>query len=245
MTRHVLVTGAAGGIGQAVCTRFVAAGDQVTGLDLADAPAGASWTHVSCDLSVPGAARDAGRTVNERLAVDVVVHTAAVQVLGPAGQVSSEDWARSLQVNLLALDELVGACEHSLRTRHGSVVAIGSVHAFATTRDMVAYATTKAALGGWVRAAALDLAPQVRVNGLAPGAVRTPMLEAGFARRPGEGGVEESLRALADRTPLRTVAAPEAIAAMVATLCDDDVSGYVTGSMVVMDGGALLRLGTE
>jgi NAD(P)-dependent dehydrogenase (short-subunit alcohol dehydrogenase family) len=173
------------------------------------------------------------------------VHAAAVQILGAAGKVAVADWARSLQVNLLAVDEIVGACEDTLRAGRGSVVAIGSVHAFATTREMVAYATSKAALTGWVRAAALDLAPQVRVNGLAPGAVRTPMLESGFARRPDEGGIEGSLRALAAKTPLQAVAAPEAVAAMVATLCDDEVSGYVTGSIVVMDGGALLRLGTE
>lgn len=245
MTGHVLVTGSSGGIGAAVCTRFAAAGYQVTGLDIAAPPEQATWTHQSCDLSEPGAARDAARTATSRVPVDVVVHAAAVQFLGSAGQVPSSDWARSLQVNLLALDEVVGACGDSLRERRGSVVAVGSVHAFATTREMVVYATTKAALGGWVRAAALDLAPQVRVNGVAPGAVRTPMLEAGFARRPAEGGIEASLRALADKTPLQAVAAPEAIAAMVATLCDDEVSGYITGSMVVMDGGALLRLGTE
>ena len=245
MTRHVLVTGAAGGIGQAVCARFAAAGCVVTGLDVATAPDDISWTHVGCDLSLPGAARAAATAADERQPVDVIVHTAAVQVLGSAGRISAEDWARSLQVNLLAVDELVGACEQSLRSRRGSVVAIGSVHAFATTREMAAYATTKAALGGWVRAAALDLAPEVRVNGIAPGAVRTPMLEAGFARRPSEGGVEQALATLADKTPLQAVASPDAIAAMVETLCDDEVSGYVTGSMVVMDGGALLRLGTE
>jgi len=245
MTGHVLVTGSSGGIGAAVCRRFAVAGYAVTGVDLAPAPADAAWTHVTCDLSVPGAVGAAGRAATERMPVDAVVHTAAVQVLGSAGRISSEDWSRSLQVNLLAVDELVGACEESLRSRRGSVVAIGSVHAFATTRHMAAYATTKAALGGWVRAAALDLAPDVRVNGIAPGAVRTPMLEAGFARRPGEGSVEDSLRALADKTPLQTVTGPDAIAAMVMSLCDPEVSGYVTGSMVVMDGGALLRLSTE
>src|SRR6185437_11329494 len=122
------------------------------------------------------------------------------------------------------------------------VVAVSSVHARATTREIAAYATSKAALEGWIRAAALDLAPDVRVNAVAPGAVRTPMLVEGFARRADEGSVEQAMSLLAARTPLGVVAEPVQLARLVAALLDDDVTGFMTGAVVTADGGALLRL---
>jgi NAD(P)-dependent dehydrogenase (short-subunit alcohol dehydrogenase family) len=239
---HVLVTGASGGIGSAVCRRFLAGGWKVTGLDLADPPAEASWTHVRCDLAAAGAARDAANAASATEPVSAVVHAAAVQEMAAAGEADAAAWARTLQVNVVALDEIVGACASDLRTARGSVTALSSVHAYATTRRMAPYATSKAALVGWVRAAALDLAPDVRVNALAPGAVRTRMLEEGFARRPDAG---DPLAELAGKTPLGVVAEPASVAEMVWVLADPHVSGYLTGSTIVLDGGALLRLGTE
>jgi NAD(P)-dependent dehydrogenase (short-subunit alcohol dehydrogenase family) len=241
----VLVTGSSGGIGAAVCRRFADAGSEVTGLDVETAPVGATWTHVTCDLSVPGAAHEAATRVSADKPVTCVVHTAAVQTVAPAGAISSADWHRTLQVNLVAVDEIVGACAESLRASSGSVVVVGSVHGTATTRGMTAYAASKAALAGWVRAAAVDLAPRVRVNGVAPGAVRTPMLEAGLTRRPDDGSPEEALATLAAKTPLGVVAEPEAIAQLIWVLADPATMGFVTGAMLLADGGALALLATE
>jgi NAD(P)-dependent dehydrogenase (short-subunit alcohol dehydrogenase family) len=110
---------------------------------------------------------------------------------------------------------------------------------------MAAYATSKAALHGWVRAAALDLAPEVRVNGVQPGAVRTEMLTRGLARRPEEGPLERALGTLAAKTPLQRVAEPEDIAQLVNVMLSPAFNRFVTGSILAADGGALLRLGTE
>lgn len=245
MTRRALVTGSSGGIGRAVCERLVAQGWVVTGIDVVDPQAPASWDHRSCDLAEPSAGPAAVANIGLDPPIAALVHAAAVQPVAVAGRLSVAEWMRTLQVNLVALDELVGACEAQLRQSHGAVVAVSSVHAFVTTRAMAAYAASKAALTGWVRAAALDLAPEVRVNAVAPGAILTPMLEAGFARRPAEGGQQESLRLLAERTPLGVVAGPAAVAAMIATLVDPELSGYMTGTTVTMDGGASIRLSTE
>jgi NAD(P)-dependent dehydrogenase (short-subunit alcohol dehydrogenase family) len=241
---HAIVTGSSGGIGRAVCSQLLQEGHEVTGIDstlLLAAP----WRQIQADLSVGGEAFAAGLRAKAHAPVSHVVHCAAVQILGGAGQVADDVWMATLRVNLLAVDELVRATIDDLKALAGSIVVVSSVHATATTRGMAAYATSKAALHGWVRAAALDLAPEVRVNAVQPGAVRTQMLTRGFERRPEDGSVEEALGLLASKTPLQLVAEPGDIAEVVRVLLSPAFNRFVTGSIIAADGGALLRLGTE
>jgi NAD(P)-dependent dehydrogenase (short-subunit alcohol dehydrogenase family) len=246
---HALVTGACGGIGGAVGDLLHARGWRVTGLDVRPRPPGQvateDWLAVEVDVADRRALREAVTAARAAGPITAIVHAAAVQPVGPAGGLDLDVWQRCLQVNVLALEQLVAECLDDLRRAHGAVVAVSSVHARATTRDMAAYATSKAALEGWTRAAALDLAPDVRVNAVAPGAVNTPMLVEGFVRRAGEGSVEQAMSLLAGRTPLGVVAQPVQLARLVAALLDDDVTGFVTGAVFAADGGALLKLGTE
>jgi NAD(P)-dependent dehydrogenase (short-subunit alcohol dehydrogenase family) len=246
---HVLVTGASGGIGGAVSDVLHARGWQVTGLDVRPRPPGTiaseDWQAVEVDVADRRALSEAVAVARGAGPITALVHAAAVQPVGPAGSLGLDVWERCLQVNVLALEQLVAECLDDLRRAHGAVVAVSSVHARATTREMAAYATSKAALEGWTRAAALDLAPQVRVNAVAPGAVHTPMLVEGLGRRPEDGSVDQAISRLAARTPLGVVAQPVQLARLVAALLDDDVTGFVTGAVFAADGGALLKLGTE
>ena len=245
MSGHALVTGSSGGIGSAVCTRLTAEGWSVTGLDLEPAPSSAAWAHVGVDLADPAGLPDAveaSRRANGP--ATAIVHCAARQILGAAGTNAAAEWQQILQVNVVALDLLVAAVRSDLIDACGAIVAISSVHAAATTPGIAVYATSKAALNGWVRAAALDLAPDVRVNAIQPGAVRTAMLVDGLSRRPHESP-DASLRELALRTPMQRVAEPADIAALTATLLDGERTGFVTGAVVTADGGALVHLSTE
>lgn len=241
---HVVVTGSSGGIGRAVCALLLGAGHEVTGIDSTPILA-APWRQIQADLSVEGETLLAGRRARSHAPVTHLVHCAAVQILGGAGHIDDDVWLATLRVNLLAVDELVRATLEDLRAATGSIAVVSSVHATASTRGMAAYATSKAALHGWVRAAALDLAPDVRVNAVQPGAVRTEMLSRGFSRRPEDGTVDEALRLLAAKTPLNLVAEPADIAEVVRVLLTPEFNRFVTGSIIAADGGALLRLGTE
>lgn len=246
MTGHAIVTGSSGGIGAAVCRLLHQDGWSVSGLDLA-APADLPlWDHVPVDLSGPGAAADAVKAARKRHGpVAVLVHCAAVQTLGGAGTVPADAWQRTFQVNVVTLDELTGACREDLIAAQGAIVAISSVHASATTPGIAAYATSKAALNGWVRAAALDLAPAVRVNAIQPGAVRTNMLVEGLARNAASRDLEEELNIVRKKIPLQFVAEPHHIAELVVELVNPKVNRYMTGSILSLDGGALIHLSTE
>jgi NAD(P)-dependent dehydrogenase (short-subunit alcohol dehydrogenase family) len=246
VTKVAIVTGSSSGIGAATAQLLAQSGWAVLGVDRQDAStATPGVTHHACDLADPAAVAEAAAAALQLGPVTAVVHCAATQPLGAAGEVDDDAWQQALAVNLLAVERLVAATRESLRRTRGAVAVISSVHAVATTRQMAAYATSKAALEGWVRAAALDLAPEVRVNAVRPGAVDTPMLRAGFARRPEDGTPDEAFAKLAASVPLNLVIDPADIARAVLLLVDDTRPWPATGSVVTLDGGALLGLSTE
>jgi NAD(P)-dependent dehydrogenase (short-subunit alcohol dehydrogenase family) len=237
--KAALVTGAAGGIGAAICERLRADGFLVIGLDRLPSPA--ADMSVEIDLADLAALAEAGRQLCDEHPVAALVHNAAVQHLGGVGELSPELWLDSFRVNVLAADVLVGAARAGLEAAHGSVVVVGSVHGRATTPGITAYATSKAALEGWVRAAALDLAPSIRVNAVVPGAIDTPKLREGFARWGADA--EGRMAVLEERTPLGRIGNAREVASGVAFLVSD--GGFVTGATLVVDGGATVRLGSE
>jgi NAD(P)-dependent dehydrogenase (short-subunit alcohol dehydrogenase family) len=239
--RAVIVTGAAGGIGQAICARFAQDGLVVIGLDR-DGCDGLDEA-VQIDIGDLGALRTVAAEVSERFALAAVVHNAAVQPLGGAGDTPYDLFVETMRVNVLAADSLAHVTRSNLATNRGSMVVVSSVHASATTAGINAYATSKAALEGWVRSAAIDLGPDIRVNAVRPGAIDTAKLKEGFERW-GPDVARERRAILESRTPLRRIGEPSEISAAVAFLASPEAS-FITGSTLVVDGGASACLGTE
>lgn len=240
MTGAIIVTGAAGGIGAAICERVRNDGYIAIGLD-SDAATDAD-VDVRIDLRESERLIELGRELARDYQLKAVIHNAAVQPLAGAGQTSISEWTDALRVNVIAVDALVSGTRESLATNEGSVVVVSSVHARATTGGLTAYATSKAALEGWVRSAALDLGPEIRVNAVAPGAIDTAKLREGFARW-GESA-DERKAVLRERTALRRIGDPADVAGAVSFLIGDDAR-FVTGAVLVVDGGATARLGSE
>jgi 2-keto-3-deoxy-L-fuconate dehydrogenase len=210
------------------------------GIDRNDAPAADVYLQV--DLGKSEQLVDVGRELAREYQLKAVVHNGAVQPIGGAGGTPWEEWANALRVNVIAVDALISGARENLADNDGSVVAISSVHGRATTGGITAYATTKAALEGWVRSAAMDLAPDIRVNAVAPGAIDTAKLREGFARW-GESA-EDRKAILRQRTALHRIGEPCEVAGAVSFLIGDDAR-FITGSVLVVDGGATARLGSE
>jgi NAD(P)-dependent dehydrogenase (short-subunit alcohol dehydrogenase family) len=243
MTRRaILVTGARGGIGQAICARFFAAGWFVVGTDLDPATPEHVSRYVPADLQAiarEAAAREAFRAAvlaalsDEQLAV--LVNNAATQRLAPTEALAMDDWQGTLDVNItvpFALTQLFCA---QLRRAQGAIVNIGSVHAQATKKGFVAYATSKAAIHGLTRALAVDLGPDVRVVCLAPAAISTPMLISGFV------GHEDKFAELAAAHPVGRVGRPDEVAEAALYLSSPQAA-FASGSVFYLDGGILSRL---
>jgi 3-oxoacyl-[acyl-carrier protein] reductase len=237
--RRAIVTGGGSGIGRAGAVRFAEEGAEVAVFDLdGDAAAataeGCGGRAFAVDVTDKQAFADA---VGELGGVDVYFANAGVpQAAKPLEETSRAEWDRIHAVNLTALFETVQVVAPSMRAAGGgSIVVTSSIAAARPRAGIAAYVASKAGVEGLVRALALELAPTIRVNAIAPVAVRTPMLKE-FAFGASE---EETIQRVEATIPLRRLTEPEDVAAAAVYLASDDAR-CVTGTVLNVDGGRSL-----
>lgn len=239
MNKVALVTGCHGGIGRAFVRQLKAQDYFVIG---ADKVAGDAPVHVTLkpDLAELATDESKGNAFAEELrtalggrSLSLLINNAAVQILGSMADTKLCEFRTSMDVNLVAPFRLTQLCLEHL-ARGACVLNIGSVHAQATKPGFVSYATSKAALQGLTQAMAIDLGTRCRVLCLAPAAVRTEMLMAGFEGQP------DKFAQLASMHPLGRVAEPDEVARFGIMLANE--ATFSTGSTFHFDGGVLSRL---
>jgi NAD(P)-dependent dehydrogenase (short-subunit alcohol dehydrogenase family) len=235
-----IVTGASSGIGAAAASALARAGanlvlvgrDQVrlTRAEAAVRAAGRDALTVVVDVTEPGAPdRMVQRTVERYGAIDMIIHSAGSFLFKPAAETSSDDLDRLLDVHVRAPFALARAALPHLR-RGSSLVFIGSNLAHYALPGTSAYAASKAAEEALARNLAVELAPRgVRVNSISPGVIKTAMTA--HLQTP-----EATARVIA-KIPLGRMGEPEDVAAAVTYLCSD-AARHVTGTSLVIDGGA-------
>jgi len=237
--RWALVTGAARRIGAVIARTLHAAGANVA-IHYHSSEKAAEELVATLERERRGSAFAVGADVRdiralERMADDVVERTGRLDVLinnasnfypTPLGTVTVEQWDDLVGSNLKAPLFLTQALLPALRKSHGVVVNIVDVHAQRPLRDHPVYGAAKAGLAMLTRSLAKDLGPDVRVNGVSPGAILWP-----------EGdGMSDKLRAgIIKQTALKRAGEPEDIAAAVLFLVRD--APYVTGQIIAVDGG--------
>ena len=233
--RAALVTGASTGIGFAVAQRLrrdgYALGFHTHGDDAEDRArfeevTGGEGVWVAADLSDPDAA---SRLVDEVVGglgrLDVLVNNAGISLAKPALELTVEDFDAVFAVDVRAAFLLsVAAAEPMRRQGNGAIVNVTSVHEHVPRPGLALYSAAKAALGMLTRSLALELAPEIRVNAVAPGAIAT------------ERNVEAD--SLSDEIPLGRPGTPEEVAAVVSFLAGDE-SAYVSGASFVVDGALI------
>ena len=240
----VIITGAHGGIGQALVKGFVDGGYGVVATDrVGDAPeelGAVDW--VPADLIRFTEDEAYGETVlyaiRERLGGNelvALVNNAALQILGGVETLRRIEWRQTLDLNLVAPFLLTQSFLPELEAAGGCVVNIGSIHARLTKKDFVAYATSKAALAGLTRAMAVDLGPRVRVNAIEPAAIDTDMLRVGFEGKP------EAFAQLAQCHPQQRLGQPEEVAKLALAMVGGGMN-FLHGACVELDGGISARL---
>lgn len=239
----VIITGAAGGIGQALVRAFTSDGYRVLATDLLPKPVDLPCTHY-LEIDLMKTVRDElyAREIFEKIelliggqGLHVLVNNAAVQKLGGVDDLSREDWRVTMDVNLIAPFIWTQALLTQLELAQGSVVNISSIHAKLTKKNFVAYATSKSALSGLTRAMAVDLGSRVRINAIEPGAIQTDMLIAGF------NGRQEEFNQLAKCHPRSRIGRPEEVANVALTLTKQGMD-FLSGCSIGLDGGIASRL---
>ena len=246
-----LVTGTAAGIGRATLELLAAEGAHVMGCDVRDdgqqvadalRERGFDAAFQAADVSRrEDVERLVAETVRRFGGLDVVVNNAAIGVFHKTVESTGEDeWDRTLAINLKSVYLVSRAAVPHLRARGGgSIVNVSSVHAFATTEGVTAYAAAKGGVLALTRQMALDLArDRIRVNALIPGAVETSMLQ---QHAELEGKSYEQLGFVFDQTKIGRIGQPEEIARAILFLASEE-SSFMTGAPLIVDGGLLARL---
>jgi 3-oxoacyl-[acyl-carrier protein] reductase len=239
--RIALVTGAAGGIGQAIAREFARNGaslalvDQSAGAldavaDVVEYESGVAPLCIECDVTESNQVDEAIDTCVQRFgSLDIMVNNAGIVRDATMRRMSVEDFLSVLHVNLLGTWLGTRAASLVMRDRDGgSIINVSSTSAKVGRVGQTNYSAAKAGIEGLTKAAAKELAPlNVRVNAVRPGLVETPLT----ASLTGQ-----TLANKVDEIPMRRIGKPDDIAQAVLFLASD-ASSYVTGSIVQVSGG--------
>lgn len=236
-----IVTGSSSGIGRAIAQRFSDDGARVVVNSVSSVDEGTAFAeqltdaiYVQADVSEE---EDARRLVASAVdtwgRVDIVVNNAGTTERIPhedLGSATVEVWRRILDVNVIGTWNVVRAAEPHLRAseRGGQIVNITSLAGVRPLGSSIPYATSKAALNHLTRLLANALGPDVRVNAVAPGLIETPWTESW----------DETFTMVEETAPLARAGQPDDVADVVSGVVASD---YVTGQVVVVDGGLHLR----
>jgi NAD(P)-dependent dehydrogenase (short-subunit alcohol dehydrogenase family) len=235
-----LVTGAGSGIGRATAQRLAHDGAHVFCVDVAKADvvaaeiatAGGSATPAVLDVvDAAGWAALIATVRDQAGGVDFLANVAGVVSRGPDTvlEQTEEEWDRVVNIDLKGTWLGMRAVLPSMIERGGGrIVNIASMAAVLGIRNLAAYTSAKGGVAALTRQVAIEHVEQnITVNAIAPGFIRTPIVD---------GLPEEMLKEMAGGIPMKRLGAPSDIAAMIAHLCSDDGS-YITGQLIAIDGG--------
>ena len=240
-----LITGAAMGIGQGIAFRLAEAGAAVMIVDINLEAAedtvsqirvnGGKAKAIKADAS---SVADAKRTVQETVRafgrLDILVNNAGVYPMAPALEVTEALWDKVVDINLKGLFFYTqAAAQEMVNEDHaGKIINLASIDALHPTGNLVHYDASKGGVVMVTKALALEFGPRgISINAIAPGGIQTPGASSPSAS-------DEMLQAFAARIPLRRMGVPDDIA-KVALFLASSASDYMTGSIVVVDGGFL------
>jgi 3-oxoacyl-[acyl-carrier protein] reductase len=239
--RVVIVTGGSRGLGAGIVRSFLASGERVATCSRSATDEVRAWEadpaladrflFVEADLADSASATAFVDAVTDRWGrIDVLVNNAGVARDGVLGLFSDDDVDTVIDLNLKGTIAVTRRAVRRMLARHegGSIVNISSIVGLSGYRGLAVYSATKAALDGFTRAMARELGSRgITVNSVAPGYLKTEM---------SHGLDEEQLQQIVRRTPSGRLGDPEDIARVVQFLVDP-VNSYLTGQVIVVDGG--------
>jgi NAD(P)-dependent dehydrogenase (short-subunit alcohol dehydrogenase family) len=240
------VTGSGSGIGRAIALGYAREGAQVVVLDINAEAAAETARQIKAEgfkaqaFTLDVTQRDdcfamAKKVATEVGAISILVNNAGINRRNPftAGEAFLKDWQDIMAINLNGVFNVTHAFLDQLRAAKGRIVNIGSIQSFVHVRtpNSAAYTTSKHGVLGLTKALAAELGKDgVRVNAIGPGLIETPLNAQVRASKP------ELVQVFLDHTPLGRAGKPEDIVGPAIFLASD-MSAYVTGTIVMADGG--------
>ncbi len=253
LDKIIIVTGGAAGIGNGAAAAFAREGGSVVIADIDAATASLAANNIvaagGTAIAVPTDVRSSAAVehlVQVAVAtfggVDVLFNSAGINLYGTVDTFSEEDWDRQLGVNLKGTFLTCKYVIPEMRKRGGgAIVNTSSVQAFASQRTVAAYAASKGGIVSFTTTIALDHAAEnIRCNCIAPGSIRTPLLEMA-ASKFGDGNIEATIAEWGSAHPIGRVGTIEEVANLVLFLASDEAS-FCTGGAYRVDGGLLSPL---
>jgi 2-deoxy-D-gluconate 3-dehydrogenase len=249
--KTAIVTGGAMGIGFGIAYRLAEAGANVVIADLNEevgakaakelSDNGWKAVFVKTDVSDEKQVTDATKfAVSTYGGVDILVNNAGIYPIIPVMRMTPADFEKILAVNLKSVFLFTKSVAEEMikQGRGGKIINITSVDALhPSSVGLAVYDASKHGLWGFTKNTALELAPHnIQVNAIAPGGIATPGTGAG---KPASPGLEAILKKFMEKIPMKRMGEPDDIG-KVALFLASDLSSYMTGSQVVVDGGVLL-----
>lgn len=238
MSRVVVITGAAGGMGSATVREFKSRGYVVIGIDQ-------SGDHEVCDHFFRGDICDErlweslAIAISEQYGkVDALVNIAGRNYLAPIESADLDQWRNMFEVNVIGM---VTAIKHLKRLLDKgdapAIVNMSSISGYIGSVGYAAYCSSKGAVDSLTKSLALELAPKIRINAIAPGWIETPFTVEGLEKSEDPIKYRREVEAM---HALQRVGTPEEIAKSIHWMCSAE-SSFMTGSVVIVDGGYMIK----
>ena len=254
--RAAIVTGGAKGIGQGICYRLAEAGAAVLVADMDETAAQSTaqelvskgWRAAAFKVDVSSEDEIKamiGACQQQFGSLDILVNNAGIYPNEPLSQMSKEDFEKVMRVNLegVFLTTKYAAEVMKAAGKGGRIINITSIDALHPSMvDLAHYDASKHGVWGFTKNSALELAPhKIWVNGIAPGGIQTPGVEAmqSQIKMPAGADPKAMIEAFMAKIPMHRMGEPDEIGKVVLFLASD-MASYMTGSQIVVDGGALL-----
>ena len=237
--KRALITGGAGGIGQATAARFLEEGARVAILDVSEGALARARERLPglaaalrADVADPDSVKRAFAELDALWGgLDILVNNAGISIRHRFLDITPEEWRRVIDVNLNGMFYVAQqAARRMLEAGGGVILNMASTNGLMGYPFYADYNASKAGVIALTRSMALELAPKVRVVAVCPGFILTPMQEAEYT--------PEMLREFEGKVPLRRVGRPEEVAALFAYLASDEAA-FLTGHCYVIDGGEI------
>jgi NAD(P)-dependent dehydrogenase (short-subunit alcohol dehydrogenase family) len=249
--KSVVLTGGASGIGRASARMLAAEGAAVVIGDVDEAAAA-----VAAEINDSGGRATFARTdvrswsdvqhlveaaVEEHGRLDAIVNNVGVAIGGSAGEMSEDDWNRVIDINLTGVWRgMRYAIPEMRKAGGGSIVNVSSVQSLVGFIGWAGYAASKGGINALTQQAAVEYAPDgIRVNAVIPGTILTGMNEGILAEHPDPDGLMAEWTAM---HPVGRIGQPEEVATAVVYLASDE-SSFVTGMLLRVDGGMVVKAG--